>query len=588
MRGFLNELRRRNVVRVALGYAAMSWLIVQVLETVLPIFELPSVYIRWSITALAILSIPVLAFSWAFGWSVTGIASQSDLDRGTAEPRPDSRRLDRVVIALLSLAVLVFAVDKFLLSTYSGGQDLNRSVAVLPFVDLTETQEAAYFGDGLAEDLLNLLARNTQLKVAARRSSFSFRDSDIPVADISKALGVAYVLEGSVRGLGDRIQVSAQLVSAADGFNIWSNTFDRDVQNVFSVKEEILDAVVTALDAGAPPEAERPLSAEAYVLFLKANYLARDNTVESKQLAVKTYLEALDHDPNFAEAWGNLATVYLNQTSSGDIDNAEGYRKARDAALKSVESDPRYAGGYKMMSAISRYFEGDMPAAVMHMQRALDEDPTNYAIIAEARLLLLNIGQLEDAVRASEYLTERSPVNLIAWVNMALHYRYVDRLEDSENAYRRVLELNPEMTEMNYHRGETLLLMGRFEEALALFDAEADDAYRLKGRALALFALGETDAADEALNELIERFGEQWPSEVVHVLAYRGEINQAFEWLEKEFDTYGPGGWGEWQLQRLYDNLRDDPRWNAFLARTGTAPEQLAALDLKMPTGLLD
>lgn len=585
MRGFLNELRRRNVLRVAVGYFAMVWLLIQVLETVFPFFALPADYIRWVIIALAILFLPVMALSWAFEWSPSGVESQDDVDSRAAGLPRDTRRFDKVVIVLLSLALVYFAIDKFLLPSIGGGVREPPSIAVMPFVDMTPAQDHSFFGDGLSEDLMSMLTQNPALRVVARTSSFRFRDTDLPIEDVAQQLGVSHIIEGSVRSIGNRVRITVQLISGRNGYTVWSDVFDQDIQNIFAVRQEIRSSVESALDvsettqspSGSPPDAE------AYVIAMRASYLSADSTEESRGQAVELFLQALEIDPDFALAWSNLSTTYFNQAVAGDIAFEDGYRKARDAALRSVAIDVRHAPGYTALSAIERYFAGDMPAAVSNMQRALDEAPASLAGLDDASTLLLNIGQIDDSVRIREFIVERSPVDIISIWNLALAYRYADRLEESESAYRRVLQLNPNKSDFDYNLGETLFLMGRFNEALDLFEAEEDESYRLKGKALAYFALGNHELADESLNELVQSFGDQWPSEIVHVYAYRGELDEAFEWLEKEFETYGAGGWGEWQLQRLYDNLREDPRWKVFLRKTGTAPEQLSGLSLDIP-----
>lgn len=590
MRGFLNELRRRNVLRVAVGYFAMTWLLIQVLETVFPFFALPADYVRWVIIALVILFFPVMALSWAFEWSLSGVASQDNIDRGAVGPRRDTRRFDRVVITLLSLALVYFAVDKFLLPSIDIGVRGPPSIAVMPFVDMTAAQDQAFFGDGLAEDLMNMLARNPALRVVARTSSFRFRDTDLSIEAIAQQLGVSHILEGSIRNVGSRTRISVQLISGRDGYNVWSDAFDRDIQDIFTVRSAIQASVESALEVSDTTKSPRgaPPDAEAYVIVLRAGYLSRDSTTESRGQAVELYLQALEIDPGYALAWSNLATTYSNQAISGDISWEDGYRKSRDAALQSVAVDQRHAPGYKALAIVEQNFEGDMPAAVANMQRALNEAPASIAIISDAALMLMNIGQIEDSIRMQEYVVERSPVDIISTWNLALRYRYADRHAESERAYRRVLELNPNKGDIDYNLGETLFLMGRYDEALELFAAEKEEFYRLKGLALAYFALGERDLADEALTKLIENFGDQWPSEVVHVYASRGELEEAFTWLDKEYEKYGPGGWGEWQLQRLYDKLREDPRWQVFLKKTGTAPEQLSKLSLDIPARIYE
>jgi len=485
LRNFLAELKRRNVLRVALAYLASAWLLIQVLETVFPIFDLPPIYIRWTIIGLAILLLPVLALSWAFEWSGSNIRAQEALDR-IGDSGSVHRGFDRWVIAVLSVAVVYFAVDKFLLPQIGSDSVGETTVAVLPFADLSDGESAAYLGDGLAEDILSLLSRNPGLQVAARRSSFSFRGSNEPIATIARQLNVSYVLDGSVRIVGERVRINAELVSAHDGYGVWSDAFERGLDELFGVKTAILDAVEATLDVSPSSEAgtAREPDPAAYVLTLRANYLSNDGGAEGMQRAVGLYEQALDVDPDYAAAWVNLAITHANRTIAGHIPFDDGYRLARDAALRAIAVDPESAGGYKTISLIKRYFEGDMPAAIKSMERALELELDNISVLEDAGTLLLNIGQLEEAVRLQEHLVRRSPVDPTSWWNLGLRYRYVDRLDDSIEAFRRSLELYPERSGAHYSVGETHLLAGHNDEALASFQSEGDDAYRLKGQAL--------------------------------------------------------------------------------------------------------
>jgi len=585
LREFLNELKRRNVLRVAVGYLAAAWLVVQVVETVLPVFGLPDVYIRWVVIGLAILFLPVLALSWSFEWSESGLERQSEIDSDNARRGPASRTFDRIVIAVLAFAVLFFAADKFLFPSMRGGLAGPTSIAVLPFADLTPTQDRAYFADGFAEELLDALSRNRALRVAARTSSFSFRGQDLPIGEIAARLGVAYILEGSVRSAGERAELSVRLVSAAEGFNVWSAAFDREMNEIHAIKTDVVEQIEQALSVedSAGADSGRVPDPRAFVLFLQGNYLARDNSPASRESAVETYRRALEIDPDFAEAWANLSATYFNQAVGGQVEWNRAYRLARDAALRAVAADERSSPGYKQLSDVARMFEGDLEAAFANMQRAIDLDPTNPHIISGAAVALLTAGKLDRSIILQEFLVDRSPMDAIAAFNLGLAYRYADRLEESLASFERVRDLSPGWDSIDYQVGETLLLMGRAEDALEHFTAEPDEAYRLKGLALAYAALGDEEASDRALDGLVEGYGERWPSEVAHVYAWRGERDEAFAWLEKELEAYGPGGWGEWQLQRLYDKLRDDPRWEALLRRTGTAPAQLADLTLDLP-----
>lgn len=590
MRKFFREFKRRNVHRVAIAYLAGSWLLVQILQTVYPIYGLDEAGIRTVILVLLIGFAPALALSWAFEWAPGGIRSQADIDSDPAATGSSGRIIDRVIIAVLSIAVLYFAVDKFLGEPFSGvGENRVRSIAVLPFDDMTKGGDQAYFADGLAEELLNLLARNPSLRVASRTSSFSFRGAALPVEQIARSLNVGHVVEGSVRRDGDRIRVTAQLIDAMDGYHVWSQTYDETFSDIFTIQDRMSSQIAATLESAVLGEEThvRKTDPQAYMLYLQANHLAFQSNADDLQRATETYLRVLEIDPGYAPGWSQLAAAYVNQAAEGFIDYDEGYRLARDAALRSVRIDPRHAHGYDQLAWVAFWYDADIGAATEYLRQAIDISPYDANLLGGAALLVQALGRPDDAIALLEYSVERSPVDAVARYNLALAYKYAGRLPDAEKSFGRVLQLSPEYASCRYHLGETLLLMGRWQDALDVWKSELDEAYRVKGEALAHFALGNRELADAALNELIQRWGEQWPSEVAHVHAWRDEADAAFEWLEKELATYGAGGWGEWKLQPLYRNLHDDPRWAAFLEGVGASAEQLSHydLDVVVPAG---
>jgi TolB-like protein/Flp pilus assembly protein TadD len=588
MRRLFAEILRRNIHRAAIAYFAGAWFIVEVSETLLPLFGVADGAVRILVIVLAIGFLPAMGLAWAFEWSSGGIRTQADIDRDPHAVPSDSRRTDRVIIAILSIALLIFAIEKFVFddtATSIAIIDDVRTIAVLPFDDLTQSQDHAYFADGLAEELLNLLAQNRGLKVAARTSSFRFRDSELDVTAIGEQLNVHHILEGSIRRQDDQIRVTAQLINAADGYHVWSATYDEAMDDIFRIQnrisEQIADALQVAMLEGDAPKA-RTTSPEAFERFLRGRYLAQQGTADFMQQARQLFIEVLAIDPRYSPAWSNLATVYTNLAAHGLIDYDEGYQLAREAAVRSTEVAPDDSGGYYQLSWIAQWYDGDLATAIEYMKQGLAIDPTDPAMLGNAAVLLLHIGKIEQSIDVLEYSVSRSPVEPTAHHNLGLAYQYVDRLADAEERFRKVIQLSPEYNGAYEQLGLTLLLMGREEEALKAYEQEIDDAARMKGLALANFALGNRAAADAALQNLINDWGDQWPSEIVHVYAYRGEIDNAFEWLEKEYEKYGAAGWGEWRRQRLFDNLHGDPRWESFLEKVGTSDAQLAAYDFNV------
>jgi adenylate cyclase len=591
MQRFMEELRRRGVLRIAVAYLASAWLLVQVLETLFPVFGLSEERVRWVVVAVAIGFVPVLALAWALEWTPGGLRRDPGPAEGTDVPRSRGASYDRVIIAILAIAVAYFALDKFVISRPNTPVAAGRaSIAVLPFVDLSPHKDQEYFADGMSEELLNLLARIPQLHVASRTSSFSFKGKDARIDEISQALNVTHVLEGSVRKAGNQLRITAQLISTANGYHVWSETFDRADGNVFEIQDEIARRIASALQLKVldnVPTVE-PTDPQAHVLFLRGRQLERQRTEASMEQAVELLQQALEIDPTYANAWVALSVAYTNQTSAGLRPWAEGHELAREAALKALEIDPFNALGYDRLAWTARVFDANLTAAAEFGSRALALNPHDETILGHTAVLLQSLGRLDEAITLHERSVAQAPADATAHFNLALAYYFGDRLLDAERSLRKALALSPGYYGAYYRLGTIRLLRGDPRGAGVVFAKEQDEAFRVKGRALVASALRDEAAAQAALRELKFGWGDRWPSEIAHVYAYRNEIDAAFEWLEKDYAVSGPAGWGEWRLMRLLVNLHDDPRWQQFLEKVGASDRQLAAIKFEVDPAVFD
>lgn len=319
----LAELRRRNVIRVALFYLVAAWLVVQVAETVLPLFEVPDGVLRGLIVLLALGFIPAVIFAWAFEMTPEGLRRETEAEVAPEVKRQTGQKLNWATLVVALLAIGLLAFDRMMPESGAPGDRVSstdasaaaesadtapaRSIAVLAFDDLSPDADQAYFAEGVSEELLNLLARIDDFKVAARTSSFKFRDTDADIGEIGRALNVETVLEGSVRKAGGQVRVTAQLINVEDGFHLWSNSYDRRLENIFAVQDEIAGAIVEALKLELNIEAEtasHTTSVEAYDHYLRGRQLAREPTRSSLLRAVDLYERAIAIDPEFAEIRG--------------------------------------------------------------------------------------------------------------------------------------------------------------------------------------------------------------------------------------------------------------------------------------------
>lgn len=595
----LQELKRRNVVRVALAYAVSAWLLIQIAETIFPLFGFDDGPARIVVIVLAIGFPLALVFSWIYEITPDGLKLERDIDRSKSITRHTGQRLDRAIIAVLSIALVYFAFDKFVLDPARDASlaetvmervrdELliesfgNRSIAVLPFVNMSDDASNEYFSDGISEEVLNLLARVSQLRVISRSSVFSFKGKDVAIPDIGKSLNVEHVLEGSVRKSGNTVRITAQLIHARTDTHLWSETYDRTLDDIFAIQDEIAATVVeklkvTLLGDAPGTDATNP---DAYALALQARYAGREQSADGLLEAESLYKQALTIDPQYVAAWNALGAVYANQALTGLIGVAEGNALERDALERALAIDPDSATAMDSLGWIADKQDGDIPKAAMYVSRALELAPNDLDVLSSGARMLQNLGRLDEAAVVQEYVVARDPLSPVRHNNLGAYYFYNHRYMETKASFLKILELSPDYLGGKYFIGLTELFMGDAEAALELFEQEEDDQWRLKGRALAKHKLGRQEASDLALAEMTEEWGEDWPGEVAEVHAYRGEADEAFRWLEDDLDA--PGGWGEARLSPLLQSLHDDPRWTEFLEKLGLSDSQLAEIEFSM------
>lgn len=602
--GFLTELKRRNVLRVAAAYAAISWLLIQIAETTFPAFGLGDGAVRLIIVLVAAGLLPAVAVAWAFEWTPDGLMLDAEADRAPRATRRMAKRLDRIVIVVLAAALGFFVFDRYVLVPQRQSKPAERpaeespeadapaggpesvaygrtSIAVLPFLDLSPVGDQGYLADGFAEGLLNQLARIPELRVISRSSAFSFKGRNMKSADIARELNVTHMLEGSVRIAGERVRISVQLIEPVSDTQILVDTYDRRLDDIFAIQDEISAAIVDKLKItllGELPTVSK-MDPAAYVLYLQARELSGRLSRESMDAAAELYRQALEIESDSADIWEGLSTLQLNRTDKGMLPRDEGYRLAREAIERALALDTQNAGAYKNLAVYAESYEGDFVAAAHYYQRALALAPGNARVLGNAAMLLASLGRLENAIALAEHALSRDPVSPIQLGNLGALYYWARRPEDAVATLRTVAAMSPDYFAVRYRIGEALLLAGRPAEAVAEMEAETFEGYRLIGLALARHAQGDRAGSDEALAEAIEKYGAQAAYNIADVHAYRGDLDQAFAYLEQELETSGSGVFREVLVDPLLDNLHADPRWLSLLERLGRSPEQLAAVE---------
>lgn len=580
------------------AYTVVSWLIIQVTETIFPLFGYDESLARTIVIVLAIGFIPALIFAWVFELTPEGLKKEKDVDRTRSNTVGTGKKLDRMIMVVLALALGYFAVDKFVLdpardqsrvetarqegrSEALAKSSSDKSIAVLSFVDMSSSKDQEYMSDGIAEELLNLLAKIPELRVISRTSAFSYKGKSISLAQIAQELNVAYILEGSVRKSGNQIRITAQLIQTSSDTHLWSETYDRALENIFAIQDDIAAVVVEELKIkimGAPPVVEKT-NPEAFALVLQASHLYRQQTPEAIAQALALFKEAIAIHPDYPRAWTGLARIYQRQVTIGGRSIQESKELALNAIDQALKIDPEFVTAHKLLGWSAMAYDNDLAAAARYYQRALELDPSDFTYIAH---FLAGLGRLSEAIVIQQETVSRDPVNAYSHYSLGVYSTFNGDLDDALASYRTALKLRPGLVFVNYDIGLIFLLKNEPHLSLAAFTEETNELARIKGTALALHDLGRKTESDAALNEHQARVGETWPSEVAMVYAWIGDTNAAFQWLDKEIEVNGTYGWTQIPEDPHFRNLHDDPRWQALLSRVGVSADQLAAIEFNV------
>ena len=431
--------------------------------------------------------------------------------------------------------------------------------------------------------MLNLLAKIPQLQVTARTSSFAFKGKETGIPEIARTLHVAHVLEGSVRKAGNSVRITAQLIKAGTDTHLWSQTYDRKLDDIFAIQDEIAADVVKQLKVtllGAAPKA-RTTDPEAYALYLQAVQLGRQFTAEAFQQSGALLRKVLATDPRYAPAWDGLATNLANEAGQGLMPSKEGYAQAREADMKALAIDPDYAPAHAGLGWIAMDGDNDLAGAAQHFRRALALDPADLDVLRNSVMLLAALGRLDESLALNQALVRRDPVNVNTLFNLGLFQRRAGRLDAAIASQRTVLSLAPGRGGAHAQLATTLLLKGDAQGALAEIEQETSEVWKMIGLPMAYHTLGRKADSDAALTALIAKYEQDGPYNIAYVYAYRGDADKAFEWLDKAVE-YGDPGLADIVTENLFAKIHADPRWLAFLRKIGKAPEQLAKIEFKV------
>jgi TolB-like protein len=475
-----------------------------------------------------------------------------------------------ILIVALALVARFKAVPPAAQTTAESGSE--QSIAILPFVDMSEKKDQEYFSDGISEELIDLVSRGTNLRVPARTSSFYFKGKQVTIAEIAQALGVTHVLEGSIRKSGGTVRVTVQLIRAPDGYHLWSATYDRELKDIFKVQDEIAATVVEALKSRlSAPAAKlgRPANADAYNEYLLGKQAFNRGNAEGFQSAIAGFHRAIALDSRYGAAYAELATAEAywadNGGSPADVEQA---LKDADQAIALAPSLP---DGYVSRGLLRFSRKWDWSGAQVDLEKALQLDAGDSTTERRYGGLLAALGRVPDAIAAAKKAIDIDPLSNAAWGNLGVYYTSLGQFGEARKALQRALEINPGSVYARWNLGLLELLDGHPDDALTVFPESGAIAFHQAGLAMAQHSLKNDAQSKSALGVLTAKLGDQWAYQIAEVYAWLGERDAAFEWLQRAY-TQHDGGLIQVKYDRLLVSLRSDSRYAALLRQMNLPP----------------
>ncbi len=595
------ELKRRNVFRVAIAYLALAWLLTEVSGTLFPAFGIPDWGVRFVVIVFALGFVPALIISWVYELTPEGIKREKDVVRDASVTYLTAKRLDVFTIGLIVVALAFILADRMWLSSRFAEQVVApaevvtdtvqtpepehqyppNSIAVLPFVNMSDDAGNEYFSDGISEELLNLLSRIPELRVISRSSAFAFKGEKADIPTVAKKLNVAHILEGSVRKAGNQVRITAQLIEAQSDTQLWSETYDREltVENLFSIQSDVATSIAVALDVRLSPLGREALnsaytdSLKAYNLFLQAIHLQDRFTEESLWKSVELLEEAIAIDPAFGRAYAALGNSYVWLGHGfANIRPVEVYRLAQAAAKRALELDPNSADAHLLLGHLAWEVDWDPEAAEQNLRRAIELGPSSAQAHNVLAWFLVQQGLFQEAKEKFATAYALDPLSSRMSRDLAGPFRVAGEFDQAIAQYRRTLRSHPDDWLAYLRMGKTYFAQGKSKNAVdALEKAVALNPGSTRARASLGYAsamAGNQEYARALLAELIAEAESSyvWPLAPAMLYAGLGEDDKALEWLETAFEDRVS------QLVWLaeypeFDSLREYPRYKAIIER---------------------
>ena len=581
-RDFFAELKRRNVYKVAVAYAIVGWLLVQIATQVFPFLEIPNWVVRLVIVLVAAGFPIALVIAWAFELTPEGIKRTEDVDLAASARQPRKRAWIFVVIGGATLSIGLFFIGRYVGRTTvsAAGTELPaKSIAVLPFDNLSRDPDNAFFAEGVQDEIVTRLAKVADLKVIARTSTQRFKSAPENLPDIAKQLGVANILEGSVQRANDQVRVNVQLINALTSTHLWAEIYDRKLTDIFEVESDIAKTIADTLRAKLTGSEKQMIAAQptsdttAYELYHKGRSLWEKRSGDNIPKAISFYEQAIAHDPNYALAYAGLADAYIllpyyTATAQRDVSG-----KAKDAALKALRLDPNLAEAHAAVGKVLNFAEIDLAGSIREFQSAIELKP-NYATAHHwlGAGPLVDLGQFEDAIAHGKRAIELDPLSPIINADLGLTLYFARRYDDAGAQLRKALAIDSTFAYSLYNLGMVLQSKGDLHGAIAQYEKAkqfSDDPHisALSGAAKAL--AGDKNAALQTLTDLdkINQHRE--------VLAYSRALlhlslnnkDEALRWLEQSFADQDGSNVGPIKVDPMLDPLHGDPRFEALVQK---------------------
>ncbi len=596
------ELKRRNVVRVALAYIITAWLLLQVADIVLNNIEAPD-WLFQATLLLVVLGFPIaLIFAWAYELTPEGLKKEKDVDRSESITHITGRKLDFAIIGVLAIAVAYLVAEKLIWSddlapesqvdaSIAVPQEIVKSIAVLPFVNMSADPEQEYFSDGIAEEILNGLVKVSGLRVVARTSAFSFKGQNIDIRQVGETLNANHVLEGSVRKAGDRLRITAQLISVHDGYHLWSETYNRQIDDVFAIQEEIARAVVSALEVTLGLTADTSLvrqgtsNTEAYNWFLRGNYYIGRQSPEDFDKAIESYAKALELDPEFAGGHGGFS--YGLAYGSFFYPYSQVADRVRAAYGRALQIDEYQIEALIAKAADAALMDYDYVAAEQAIRKALTVEANN-TLITDAYWFLILAPQrrFDEALDLLANAERADPLSSLIKQGIGANLWFKEDYQASLAYTETAIELNPNDTFATYVLGNVYVGSGRLEKA----ESTIKQLETLMGPspwsqiAWIVLHIAREDkiSAQQMLERMVALYneGNEDPSLAPYIgvaFVHLGNIEEAINWFERAAES--PGIANRISIAMIYNNsaIWDHPRFQLYLNKMNLDDASVAA-----------